>query len=210
MNERICTFYLVRHGESYSNVKQKLQGHKNSRLTNEGINQAKLIAKELKSINFDFAFSSDLLRAKKTAEIIAIEHKLLVKTSELLRERNFGKWEGKPYNVYSTELKHLLDEFLELSDKEKKKYKFPDMESDEEIVIRLITFLRETALAYAGKTILIGTHGSIMRAFLIHLGFGTYDEIPADAVSNCGYMKIESDGNEFFLKEVKGIKKIKN
>ena len=67
-----------------------IQGHSDSPLTAQGITQAKELAKKLKNVKFDLIFSSDLLRAKRTAEIIALEHKLFVQTSKLLRERDFG------------------------------------------------------------------------------------------------------------------------
>lgn len=87
--EKYCTFYIVRHGETLWNVKGLLQGIKDSALTPTGEKQARELAAELESVNFDVIFSSDLLRARRTAEIIALERKLAVKTSQLLRERQF-------------------------------------------------------------------------------------------------------------------------
>lgn len=205
---RLCTFYIVRHGESEWNVERKLAGQVDSLLTEKGEMQAKKVAEELRHISFDLAFSSDLIRAKRTAEIIALEHNLVVTTTKLLRERSFGKWEGESYEIFTNELKGYLDEFLSLPDEKKKTYKYPDMESDEEIVSRIITFLRETAVAYPGKTVLVGTHGAMMRSLLIHLGFGTYDEIPPGGVTNTAYMKVASDGIDFFLQDTQGVRKI--
>lgn len=201
-----CTFYIVRHGESEWNVMKLLQGQADSPLTENGINQARILGKEFKNIHFDFAFSSDSTRALRTAEIIALEHNLAVKTTRLLRERNFGNWEGRSYSIFQEDLKEMMDEFALLSDEKKKTYKYPGIENDEEIVVRFITFLRETALAYPGKTVLATTHGAMIRTLLIHLGLGTYDEIPHDAVGNSAYVKIESDGVDFFIKETKGVK----
>ena len=207
INDNYCIFYIVRHGETKWNVEGKLQGHADSALTEKGITQAKILGEKLKNTRFDLAFSSDSLRAYKTAEIIALEHKIAVKTTQLLRERSFGKWEGKNYSVFSNELKHLVDKFLSMSDEKKKSFKYPDMESDEEIVARFITFLRETAVAYPGKRILVVTHGAMMRILLIHLGLGTYEEIPPNAVDNGAYMQLQSDGVEFFIRETEGINK---
>ena len=63
-----CTIYLVRHGQT-----------------------------ELQHIKFDAIFSSDLLRTAQTAEIIALEHRLLVETPKALRGRRFGKLEGQSH-----------------------------------------------------------------------------------------------------------------
>ena len=189
------------------NVKRILQGHSDFPLTEEGIKQVSILAKKLANIRFDHAFSSDLLRAKRTAEIIVLEHKLIVNTKKLLRERTFGRLEGRPYDDY--ERKKLRDAVLKyesLQDKEKFSFKFrEDIESDEEIVMRFLVFLREVSIAYIGKNVLVVSHGGIMRALLIHLGFGTYKTLQPGAIKNLGYFKLESDGVVFFIKETEGI-----
>ena len=100
LKKNLCTIYIIRHGETEWNVKKIMQGQKNSLLTTKGIQQAKQAAKQLKQIKFAAIFSSDLLRAKRTAQIIALEHKLIVKTRKILRERYYGKFEGKKIITY--------------------------------------------------------------------------------------------------------------
>ena len=197
----------MRHGETEWNVEGLLQGHSDSTLTEKGANQAKFLGEKLKNIHFDAVFSSDSIRAVKTAEIITMEKNLAVTTTKLLRERAFGKFEGKKYSVFADELKDLLKEFEALPDNRKKSYKFPEVESDEEIMGRFITFLRETAVAYQNKTVLVVTHGGVMRALLVHLGYGTYAQIQPTSVKNGSYIKLESDGIDFFIKETKGVLK---
>ncbi|MBI3379858.1 histidine phosphatase family protein, partial [Candidatus Gottesmanbacteria bacterium] len=128
-----CTFYIVRHGETQWNVDRKIQGHRNSPLTEEGLKQIKEIAKELRKIKFHTVFSSDLLRAKRTAEVVALEHNLAVHTTKLLRERRYGKYEGKPSEVL-TEFHKLFDR---LTTAERMAYKISqDVESDNEMIAR--------------------------------------------------------------------------
>lgn len=202
----LTTIYIVRHGETEWNVKGLLQGHKDSPLTKEGVNQAKKISKKLGHIKFDLIFSSDLLRAKRTAEIIAEERKLAIETSRLLRERYFGTFEGKPHHSVRKAFGQVLDS---LKENERFKYNFSGgIESDEELTVRLTTFLREAAITYPGKNILVVTHGGTMRALLINLGFGTHKSLEYGAVGNSAYLKLESDGVDFFIKEVVGV--IKN
>lgn len=71
----------------------------------------------------------------------------------------------------------------------------------------MITFLRETAVAYLGENILVVSHSGIMRASLIKLGFGTASELNFSCISNAGYAVIESDGVDFFVRETDGIHK---
>lgn len=207
-DNQYTTFYLVRHGETEWNVKKIIQGQTDSSLTKTGTVQAKNLAKKLKRVYFDKIFSSDLFRAKRTAEIIAAEKRLAVVTTKLLRERAFGKYEGWPIEKYYKNFEKYFVENKRLSDMEAYKRKpDKDIESDEEIVNRLITFIREVAIGYPGKTILVVTHGGIMRGFLIHLGYGTRKELPAGSIENTAYVKLLSDGTDFFIKEVVGVEK---
>lgn len=209
-DNQYCTFYIVRHGETVWNVQKKLQGQSDSPLTVTGKSQARNLAEKLKAIHFDAVFSSDLLRAKRTAKILIAERELAIETKELLRERAFGKYEGKAFEEHRVQLKDKIDEYEKLADKDKFTFKYADdMESDEEIVTRLNLFIREVALSYRGKTVMVVTHGSIMRAFLIHLGFGNYQDMRSGVIKNTAYVKLLSDGVDFFIKETYGVEKIK-
>lgn len=203
-----CTFYVVRHGETEWNKKGLLQGHSGSDLTEEGITQATNVAKAFKTVPFSAIFSSDLLRAKRTAEIIALEKQLAIETTKLLREKSFGPFEGKPYSAMK-EIDTILEQ---LTDAEKFSYKaHPLIESDEEIISRFITFLREIAIRYGGKNVLMVTHGSIMRAFLIHIGFATYQSLAhgKSKIGNTAYITVRSDGVEFEVVKTVGVNKAK-
>ena len=201
-NSPYCTFYIIRHGQTEWNLKKIIQGHRDSPLTEMGISIAKQHAKELKGIQFDAIFSSDSLRAKQTADIIALERNIAIKTTQLLRERSFGKYEGKNLNIFTNELKHLVEQFEKLSDKEKRKHKYPTMESDEQMISRFITFLREIAVAYPNKTVLVISHSVIISALLIHLGYIKYHENPTYLFPHDSYLILESDGVEFDVKKV--------
>ncbi len=207
--DKYCTIYVVRHGETEWNVKDIIMGHKDSPLTRKGKKQARNIASNLRSEKFDSIFSSDLLRAKRTAEIIALEHNLVIKTSKLLREKTWGSWEGKLVKRYRKELQSVFEKYQRLSEKKKHTFRVAkDIETNEEIAIRLITFLREAAVAYAGKNIVVVTHGVAMTILLIHLGFATYDELTPAQIDNAAYVKILSDGIDFFVKETFGVHKL--
>lgn len=182
-----------------------LQGHGDSPLTTEGENQARKLAEELKHIHFDEMFSSDLLRAKRIAEIISLERKITVKTTEAFRERYYGVFEGKIYNEYNQALQKLLTKYKKRSTQDKWFKQLHNVETTDESIARFITFLREIAVGFSGKTILIVSHGGVMRYLLIHLGFGTYENLPTGSISNLGFIKLESDGVDFFVKETKGV-----
>lgn len=199
----LTTFYLVRHGQTDWNSKHILQGQSDIPLNEKGEEQAKELAQILHDINFDLAFSSDLLRAKRTAEIIVLEKNLMVETTKALRERDFGTLEGQPVAALLAHIALLQ----KLSFQDRQKYKLSDnTESDEEVTTRLLTFLRETAVTHGGKTILVGTHGGILRMILIHTGYLTYEQSDSMFVTNGGYVKLDTDGVDFFIREANGFK----
>jgi 2,3-bisphosphoglycerate-dependent phosphoglycerate mutase len=202
MKNNCCIIYLIRHGRTDWNDKRLIQGHLNIPLNSEGQITAKGIAKKLKKIKFDKIYSSDLSRASQTAEIIALEHKLTVETTNALRERCFGGLEGKSHEEFKKR-DSILDA---LEDKARYLYKFDSdvaIESDKEMMNRFIAFLREIAVENSGKTVLVSTHAGIMGIFLIKLGLFAYKE--HIHVDNLGFAKLESDGVDFFVKETKGI-----
>ena len=205
MKNHHCQIYLVRHGLTDWNEKGFLQGQSNIPLNKDGEKQAFEAAKKhFKKIKFAAIFSSDLVRAKRTAEIIALEKKMAVKTSVLLRERDFGPFEGKHWQEVEKELRMSIKELRILSDEVAKKL---GIESDEKIMERFLRFLREVAVAYRGKNVLIVTHGSVIRVFLTKLGYLSKEESRQVFIKNLAFIKVLSDGVDFFVKEVFGVEK---
>ena len=201
------TIYIVRHGETEHNINGIAQGHTDSPLTPDGIKQAEDLALIFKDINFDAVFSSDLYRAYRTAEIVTSGKKSINK-SELLRERNYGKYDGGPSRLFKEENLEMFELLKTLPRKEKRKVKFAEgIESDEEIINRLIAFINETVTGEEKKTLLIVTHGGIMRAFLNHLDWNGDVDLRAGAIQNTGYIKLTTDGTSFAIEDVVGVEK---
>ena len=88
----MTTLLLVRHGETDWNREGRWQGHSDTHLNEIGRAQAERVAGELDGV--DVVYSSDLARARETAEIIAGRSGLPVRLDARLRERSFGAWEG--------------------------------------------------------------------------------------------------------------------
>ena len=205
--ENYCILYVVRHGETEWNINGIVMGQKDSPLTQKGIEQAHATAQELKDIQFDAIFSSDSPRTLRTAEIIKLERELVINTSKLLRERSYGHFEGTPAKEYREAVKHLLQKAQQLPEEEQWKYKFgEDVESDEELVSRFITKVREIAVAYPNKTVLVATHGGCIRTFLIRTGMFKHGTLPRGSFEYGGYIKVLSDGVDFFVKDIQGVK----
>ncbi len=67
MNNKLCTLYLIRHGETEWNAIDRMQGHAESNLNETGKNQAAEARSRFKDVHFVAIFSSDLLRTRQTA-----------------------------------------------------------------------------------------------------------------------------------------------
>lgn len=205
MTTSFCTLYIVRHGQSEANVKD-LYGL-DTPLTQKGKEQAGITAQNLKNTHFDAVFSSDYLRAKETAEIIAKEHNLLVTTKKALREKYMGEIEGRVAKEVKEELKELFNMRKTVPYAKWKHVRIAlGAETDDEMMARFLTELREISLAYSGKTVLIGSHVSLMKTLLIHMGLVTHKEMDGQSIENAGYIKLKCDGVEFFIDDVRGLK----
>jgi broad specificity phosphatase PhoE len=87
--------YLVRHGETDWNAAERWQGHTDVPLNARGRGQARAVAAMLNRAGLAGVVSSDLSRARETAEIIAVRLGIeLVYVDAALRERAFGPFEG--------------------------------------------------------------------------------------------------------------------
>jgi broad specificity phosphatase PhoE len=216
--DKLCKIYIVRHAESFFNASHNIEeypkeGPLGYPLSEKGREQAKALVKKLNSIKFSAVFSSDLSRAKETAEIIALEKKLVHKMRNTIRERSVFDYLNVNKKLTKKGLLKLEEEIREnlakLDEKAKMEYKHSSRyESAREGALRLLTLLKEIAVGYRGKTVLVVSHGNIMRSLLTHLGWAKYDELPSSTIENTGFFVLETDGVNFLIKETVGIHKI--
>src|SRR5712691_3823802 len=86
--------YIVRHGATDWNQSGRIQGHIDIPLNETGQAQARMVSRRLAAFGATALFSSDLLRAYETAQIIGQATGLRVLQKSELREINFGVWQG--------------------------------------------------------------------------------------------------------------------
>ncbi|MDI3280540.1 MAG: alpha-ribazole phosphatase [Bacillota bacterium] len=92
--EEKTTLVLVRHGETAWNKAGRIQGQRDVPLSEEGLRQAALLGQRLSGAPLAAVYSSDLARARRTAEEIAARRALAVEVVPALREMSYGRWEG--------------------------------------------------------------------------------------------------------------------
>jgi isoleucyl-tRNA synthetase len=151
--------FLIRHGEAENNVKgilNSLLEVKKYKLTEVGRKQSKELAKILKKEKIDAIFSSPILRAQETAEIIAKELKLKVVFDKRLREVGFGDFNGKS-----------ADDFEKVFPSRKSRIGKIDfgVENEEQIQSRMQNFLEDINKKFSGKNIIIVSHGDPIQIF---------------------------------------------
>lgn len=104
---------LVRHGKTDWNETGKCQGISNVPLNSAGIEQAEKLAFSLKNEKIDRIYSSDLVRAKVTAEKIAEYHSIDVKIRGDLREMDQGIFEGLDFSYIQEKYSDVLEHWRE-------------------------------------------------------------------------------------------------
>lgn len=92
--ETTMRLILVRHGETDWNTAGRYQGQADPPLNAKGRAQAQTLALDLMNSHIDAIYSSDLQRARETAEIVSGKLGLVVTYDRRLREMNLGEWEG--------------------------------------------------------------------------------------------------------------------
>jgi alpha-ribazole phosphatase len=93
----VVRWIWIRHGETEENRNRRYLGHYDAPLTEYGRQQAFAAAERLMSEKIDYVYTSDLLRCRETAEIIAYSYGLQPICVPQLRELDFGEWDRKTY-----------------------------------------------------------------------------------------------------------------
>lgn len=146
---------LIRHGETDWNAEGRIQGHLPIPLNERGLAQAEAISDRLASVPFVALYSSDLLRARQTAEAIGRGSGHDVRTDERLREWDLGILSG----LMRTVAEELHPEAFGIFRNRIVDEPVPGGESIRARFIRVTDAVREIAAAHAGETVIAVTHG---------------------------------------------------
>ncbi len=164
--EEEMDIYLIRHGETDYNRGKRLQGVTDIPLNQRGIDLAEKTAAGLRDISFDKIFTSPLIRARKTAEIIRGERPIEIIPTDGLKEISFGDYEGLTVldGKYNIPDPHFLDFFQA----PERYHTPPNGESIEHLRKRTTTFIKSVMEdpQNEGLTILMASHGAAIRGML--------------------------------------------
>jgi broad specificity phosphatase PhoE len=159
----VTTLLLARHGETDWNREGRLQGHADQPLNDVGREQARALARSLTGEALAAIYSSDLLRALETAEIVAAVLGLPVVTVPELREADVGEFEGLTQAEIDTKFPDRAERVARLG------YAFATGEGHPAVTTRLLQALTRIAVEHEGETVLVVSHGGAIRVVLAHV-----------------------------------------
>ena len=157
--------FLVRHGHTLWNGERKIQGHSNVELSADGIAQAKLLAANFPLENISAIYSSDLVRAKVTAEILADKFNLPLQLEKNLREANWGEWEGQTLAAIEKSDPLNYERFF----RNPEEVQIKNAETFSQLQTRAVSAVKKIIAAHPDENIIIVAHGAINRTILCHI-----------------------------------------
>lgn len=157
---------LVRHGTTIWNSEGKYQGEIDVPLSDRGRQEVKRVAERLQDEDIKAVYSSHLIRARETAEIIARPHGLPVKVIREIGEINFGEWEG----LTAQEIKEKFGE-------ETYRIWLEDPANADisgggrllEFAERVVRGFNQVVQAHQEDTVVMATHGGALMVLGCHL-----------------------------------------
>ena len=157
---------LVRHGETLDNRRRVFQGQSGAGLTGEGRDQAARLAARLAATGarWDALYTSDLERARETAEILGRTAGLVPEPDAGLREVSLGGWEG----LHESEVKRRFPDEWEAW---RRGEDIPrgGGERLSEVSARMAATVDRIAARYQGGTVLVVSHGAAIKSFTAHV-----------------------------------------
>ena len=163
---------LVRHGESEWNLRNLFTGWKDIDLTDKGVAEAQAAGRRLKALglSFDVAFTSDLIRAQRSLDLILDEMgqtQIPVSRDKALNERDYGDLSGLNKDdaraKWGAEQVHIWRRSYDVAP--------PGGESLKDTAARVLPYYIQEILpaVLQGKRVLIAAHGNSLRALVMVL-----------------------------------------
>ncbi len=194
----MTSLYLIRHGESLSNVEEAFTGQQDAPLSPTGVKQAESVCKFFDAISVDAIYASDLTRACQTVQGLSEKKGIRIQKTEKLREIFGGKWEGIRFSALETAFPQ---------DYAKWKSDLANAvctggESIRALSARVYAFLSGVAAENPEKTIVIASHATPIRAFMTIVQHGDIAAIPSVPwVPNASITKVQYANGCFRIAE---------
>jgi broad specificity phosphatase PhoE len=188
MSNNTTNVFLVRHGQTEWNLFNRIQGQKNSPLSEAGKKQAYKIREKLKDKEIKVAYSSSLGRAVETAAIIIDDLPIKLIQRDTLNEIALGPWEGKTLEeakkIYPVEYEQFWDY--------PEKYSLSGSETYHELQERTVHEINSIIDKNIGSNVLVVSHWIAIKVILAHFFNRNLSELSEVMdIKNGSYVMIE-------------------
>jgi probable phosphoglycerate mutase len=177
----MTTFLLLRHAHSVANKAGILAGQlEGIGLSKDGIAQVNKLTSSFENLKIDRIISSPMQRCLETVEGIARSKRKRISIDERLIEMNYGSWSGKKLSKLSR-----MKEWKVIQTKPSA-FRFPQGESFKELEERIESLLKDLSRKYPKETILIITHGDIVKiaaSLTVGSGLNNFQKFAVDPCS---------------------------
>ena len=188
--------YITRHSKTIWNEERRLQGQKDSALTQEGIANAIALKNHIHDMKFDLIYSSPIQRAFQTATLLFDQENII--KDKRLGEMNFGIFEGR-------KIKDILDENAELYDclwnHPERFDRIPNGESYDEVIRRARLFLYDLEHKNV-ENVFIVTHGMffvVLLSTMLEMNKEDFIHFNQQIVEGCSLTHVHYDGCKYKL-----------
>jgi broad specificity phosphatase PhoE len=180
---------LVRHGETDWNRDQRFQGHADPPLNDTGRAQARALANDLAAERIDAIYTSDLARARETAELIAERAGVPFVLEPQLREVDVGEWQGLTHAEIDERFPEGRRNWHERG------HGWERGETYEQLAERVLEALERIVHRHPGERVVVVGHGGTIRAVRAHLDESTVVEhrLVRSPASNCEVFRIGAE-----------------
>ena len=164
---------LIRHGETDWNIEGRWQGQADVALNQTGWRQAQEMAHALEAAGITAIYSSDLLRARQTAQVLADACGLPVHLDSRLREIHQGEWQGMLFS--EIQARHAQA----YQDQKQNPLGFapPGGETAVEVRQRIVSAAQDLIRLHPGDTIAVVSHGFALAILIAHLRGEPFDRV---------------------------------
>ncbi|MBN1399629.1 MAG: histidine phosphatase family protein [Anaerolineae bacterium] len=150
---------LVRHAQSTWSAENRVQGQADAPLSDVGRLQVAAVGERLAAYGLQVVWSSDLSRARDTAEGIAAHHGLSVRLDRRLRELHMGAWEGLTHAQVRARDPERVSMFLQGASEAAT----PGGESLDDLMERLRPLLEELRREPTDARVVVVSHAMVIR-----------------------------------------------
>lgn len=158
----MTTFWLIRHPQPESEAEGRCYGSLDWRLSEQGMLQARAIARKLQSETLAAIYTSPRLRCRQAAEILGTGRTCPVETIEAMRELDFGEFEGRRYEDIEQSHPEIYRDWME----NPTEVQFPGGECFRAMQVRVLAAAADLRTRHRGDSIALITHGGAVRIIL--------------------------------------------